>query len=120
MITAMALTSAVPDMQDRGAFMSVNSSLQQFSGVLASSVAGLIVVQRANGHLVHYNLLGYVVAVAVGATVVLMYPIHKAVMAKAASAASPLTVPAGPDLGIGEMPGSIENGGDGAVAADRT
>jgi predicted MFS family arabinose efflux permease len=120
MITAMALTSAVPDMQDRGAFMSVNSSLQQFSGGLASSVAGLIVVQRTDGHLVHYNLLGYVVAVAVGATVALMYPIHKAVMAKAAaSAASPLTAIAGPDLGMGDTPGSTENGADGAMSADR-
>ena len=40
MISASALISAVPDLADRGAFMSVNASLQQFSGGLASSLAG--------------------------------------------------------------------------------
>ena len=120
MITAMALTSAVPDMQDRGAFMSVSSSLQQFSGGLAASVAGLIVVQRADGNLVHYDLLGYVVAVAVGTTVALMYPIHKAVMAKAASAASQFPIAAGSASEPEEMPGSADHGVAAApVVADR-
>lgn len=93
MITAMTLTSAVPDMQDRGAFMSVNSSLQQFSGGIASSVAGMIVIQQAGGNLVHYDLLGYLVVVAVGVTMALMYPIHKAVMAKSAETAATTAPP---------------------------
>jgi predicted MFS family arabinose efflux permease len=86
MISAGALISAVPDLQDRGAFMSVNSSLQQFSGGLASSLAGLIVVQAADGRLQHYDLLGYVVVGAMTAVIALMYPIHRAVMRKAALA----------------------------------
>jgi predicted MFS family arabinose efflux permease len=32
MVPAMALTSALPQMRDRGAFMSINSSLQQLAG----------------------------------------------------------------------------------------
>jgi len=86
MISASALISAVPDLQDRGAFMSVNAALQQFSGGLASSVAGLIVVQAADGRLLHYDLLGYVVVAAMTLVIALMYPIHRAVMRKAAAA----------------------------------
>lgn len=61
MISASALTSAIPSPQDRGAFMSINSSIQQISGGVASFVAGLIVVQTPSGLLDHYDLLGYVV-----------------------------------------------------------
>jgi len=88
MISASALISAVPDMQDRGAFMSVNASLQQFSGGVASSLAGLIVVQAADGRLLRYDLLGYVVMGAMILVVALMYPIHRAVMRKVAAAAA--------------------------------
>ena len=88
MISATALVSAVPDMPDRGAFMSVNASVQQFSGGVASSLAGLIVVQAPSGPLLHYDVLGYVVVGAMTLTVVLMYPIHRAVMRKAALAAT--------------------------------
>jgi predicted MFS family arabinose efflux permease len=88
MIAATTLVSAVPDLPDRGAFMSVNASVQQFSGGVASSLAGLIVVQAPNGPLLHYDVLGYVVVGAMTLTVVLMYPIHRAVMRKAALAAT--------------------------------
>jgi predicted MFS family arabinose efflux permease len=82
MISASALTSAVPDLQDRGAFMAINSSLQQLSGGVASAVAGLIVVQAPDGRLQHYGVLGFVVMGAMLTTVALMYPIHRAVQAK--------------------------------------
>ena len=88
MITASALISAVPDLPDRGAFMAVNTSLQQFSGGLASSVAGLIVVQASDGRIERYDLLGWVVVGAMMLMVVLMYPINRAVMRKAALAAA--------------------------------
>jgi predicted MFS family arabinose efflux permease len=82
MISASALISAVPDLQDRGAFMSINASLQQFSGGLASTLAGLIVVQADDGRLLHYDRLGYVVVGAMTLVIALMYPIHRAVMRK--------------------------------------
>jgi predicted MFS family arabinose efflux permease len=88
-ISASALISAVPDMQDRGAFMSINAAMQQFSGGVASVLASRIVVQAADGHLLHYDRLGYVVTGAMTLVIVLMYPINQAVMRKAAAAAQP-------------------------------
>ncbi len=93
MISASALISAVPDLQDRGAFMSVNAALQQFSGGLASSLAGLIVVQADDGRLLHYDRLGYVVVAAMTLVIALMYPIHRAVMRKAALPGAPKPAP---------------------------
>lgn len=61
MISASALTSAIPSMPDRGAFMSINSSIQQISGGIASFIAGLIVIQSPSGNLQRYDILGYVV-----------------------------------------------------------
>ena len=43
MISSSALTSGVPDMKDRGAYMGINSSMEQFSGGVAAFVSGLIV-----------------------------------------------------------------------------
>jgi predicted MFS family arabinose efflux permease len=81
MISAQALSSAVPDMQDRGAFMSINASVAQISGGIASSIAGLIVIQKPDGSLGGYNILGFVVAGAMLITIGLMYNIHRMVMA---------------------------------------
>lgn len=79
MIASSALMSAVPDIRDRGAFMGLNSSIQQLSGGLAASLAGLIVVQEENGYLQHYPTLAYVVCVAMVITLVMMHRIHKLV-----------------------------------------
>ena len=62
MIPASALTSAIPEMADRGAFMSINSSLQQIAGGIAAAVAGMIVSQKGKGTpLEHYSVVGYVI-----------------------------------------------------------
>jgi predicted MFS family arabinose efflux permease len=79
MASAGALTSAVPAPQDRGAYMSISSSLQQFAGGIASSVAGLIVTQSATGRIEHYPRLGWVVAGATLLTILLMYRVHRMV-----------------------------------------
>ena len=50
-VPAMALVSALPKMQDRGAFMSISASLQQIAGGIASVLAGLIIIQDTNGKL---------------------------------------------------------------------
>ena len=72
MISSQALSSAIPAPQDRGAYMSISSSLQQLAGGVASSCAGLIVSQTGDGSLVHYERLGYVVATSMTVGVVLM------------------------------------------------
>jgi predicted MFS family arabinose efflux permease len=88
MITSSALMTAVPEPQDRGAFMSINSSVQQIAGGIASWVAGLIVVQSSSGPLQHYEILGYVVVGSICVTVVMMYFLNNYVKKKTAQ---PLT-----------------------------
>lgn len=62
MVPSSALISAVPVMEDRGAFMSINSSLQQLAGGVAAAFAGLIVIQKNKfSPLEHYNTLGYII-----------------------------------------------------------
>ena len=86
MISTSALISAVPDLPDRGAFMSINAAIQQCSGGIAAALAGLIVVQTPSGMLLHYDILGYVVITAMLITIVLMHGIHTLVAAKQAAA----------------------------------
>ncbi len=76
MVSAMAMTSAIPAVTDRGAYMSVNSSMQQFAGGIASWMAGVIVVQTASGRIERYDVLGWVVAGAMVLTMVLMYNVN--------------------------------------------
>ena len=83
MISSSALMTAVPEPMDRGAFMSINSSVQQISGGIASMIAGMIVVQTEGGVLLHYDTLGYVVVGAMIITVVMMYFINEQVSRKA-------------------------------------
>jgi predicted MFS family arabinose efflux permease len=67
MIPSVALVSALPELHDRGAFMSINSSLQQLSGGIAAAIGGMIVVQKDNfSPIEHYDTLALVVAVFVG------------------------------------------------------
>jgi predicted MFS family arabinose efflux permease len=104
MVASQALTSAVPEPQDRGAYMSISSSLQQLAGGVASSAAGLIVSQTEGGPLEHYDRLGYVVSVAMIATMLLMYKIHRLVTADGSRAPSP--GPAQPAPVASESPGT--------------
>ncbi len=64
MVPATALNSAVPDAYDRGAYMSINSSLQQFAGGIAALFSGLVVVQKSkNSPIENFDVLGYVMVV---------------------------------------------------------
>jgi predicted MFS family arabinose efflux permease len=77
MIPATALTTAIPDMQDRGAFMSINASLQQIAGGIAAAVAGGIVVQKTKfSPLEHYSTLGYLIVVISCISIVLLYRVR--------------------------------------------
>jgi len=83
MISSGALVSGVPDMQDRGAYMGINSAIQQVSGGIASFVAGLIVHQPArSAPLQHYDIVGYVTICTMILTVIMMYFIDRRVSAK--------------------------------------
>jgi predicted MFS family arabinose efflux permease len=84
MASSMALTSALPDPPDRGAYMAISSSLQQLSGGVAAWLAGQIVHQAApTAPLEGYPTLG-VVAAGVGLlTLGLMFRVNRLVSAPA-------------------------------------
>lgn len=72
-IASTALISALPKTQDRGAYMSVGSSIQQVAGGIASAIAGLIVVQGEGGRIEHFDTVGWVVAGTTLITLTMMY-----------------------------------------------
>lgn len=83
MVPSMALVSALPEMHDRGAFMSINSSLQQIAGGIASAIGGMIVVQKTKlSPLEHYDMLGYIVVFFAIACIFMLWRVSKVVMAK--------------------------------------
>ncbi|MCP9755754.1 MFS transporter [Lacihabitans sp. CCS-44] len=80
MIPATTLTSAVPNMQDRGAFMSINASLQQMAGGLATLLAGLIIVQKdSHSPLENYPILGIIGAVVMIIAVWFIFRVYRIV-----------------------------------------
>jgi predicted MFS family arabinose efflux permease len=84
-IPATTLATAIPEMKDRGAFMSINSSLQQMAGGIASLSAGFIVTQQTKtSPIEHYNYLGYVVAATILICVFLIYRVSAMIKAKQA------------------------------------
>jgi predicted MFS family arabinose efflux permease len=77
MVSSSAMVSMIPEMQDRGAYMAISSSLQQLSGGLASMLAGVIVVQTPSGRLEHYPTLGVLVAGTMFMTLFLMWNVNR-------------------------------------------
>ena len=84
-IPSQALISGVPDAPDRGAFMSINSSVQQLGGGIASAIGGFIISEDATGKLMHYDTLGMVTVGAFMITAVLMFRVNKQLQASAAA-----------------------------------
>jgi predicted MFS family arabinose efflux permease len=84
MVPSTALVTSIPNMQDRGAFMSINSSLQQIAGGIAAAFAGTIVVQKDKmSPLEHYDTLGYIIIVVLILCIILMHRVDKLVKKKA-------------------------------------
>ena len=100
MISSQALSSAIPAPPDRGAYMSISSSLQQIAGGIASSCAGLLVSQTGDGPLEHYERLGYVVATSMTVGVVLMGRVNAIVQRDAKGGHAPVVVEVGPSEGV--------------------
>ena len=83
MVPSSALTTELPRIQDRGAFMSINSSLQQLAGGVAAACAGMIVGQKDKfSPLEHYNTLGYVMILISLVSVMLLYRVSVLVKKK--------------------------------------
>ena len=62
--------------------MSINSSIQQLSGGIASALAGIIVIEMDSGKLQHYDMLGNVVSITMIITIILMYFVNKMIMTR--------------------------------------
>jgi multidrug resistance protein len=79
MIPSQALITAIPDQSQRGSFSAVSASLQQLSGGLGAVLAAAIIAQGADGALLHFDRIGYVVVGTTIITLVMMYFVQKAV-----------------------------------------
>ncbi|MEI2275208.1 MFS transporter [Sphingobacterium sp. ML3W] len=78
MTPSSALISAVPEMKDRGAFMSISSSLQQLAGGVAASLAGVIIVQQTKeSPLEHYPILGVIVVLLSIVAIFMLYRVSR-------------------------------------------
>jgi len=82
MISSSALITAIPEASERGSFMSINSSVQQFSGGIASIIGGLIVTQSVTGALKHYDIIGYIVVTTIIFTIIIMRSLNRFVLGK--------------------------------------
>lgn len=76
-VPAQAMMTSVPKPEDRGAFMSINSAVQQLSGGIASFIAGTIVYKQANGEIGNYPILGIVVTCSMIIAFFMMRRLHK-------------------------------------------
>jgi predicted MFS family arabinose efflux permease len=94
MIPSSALTSAVPEMKDRGAFMSINASLQQIAGGVAAAVAGLIVTQQTpSSPLKHYDTIGYVIVFISLLSIMLLFRVSQLIRKRNEAAVRPTGLP---------------------------
>lgn len=83
LVTAQSLMSGVPNPADRGAYMSLNSAVQQMAGGLGAVLSGWMVMQPGNkGPLYHFDSVGFVVIFTMIACVVLMYFMNQYVKLK--------------------------------------
>jgi predicted MFS family arabinose efflux permease len=83
MVAVGALTAAIPQPQDRGAFMSLNASLQQISSGIGAMFGGLIIVQKDKyAPLEHYDTLAWVASALMILTIYFVYQVSKMVAKK--------------------------------------
>lgn len=59
-VTSQAMVSNVADIRYRGSFQNFNSSMQQAGTGLASLLAGFIVIEKGNGRIGNYAILGII------------------------------------------------------------
>jgi predicted MFS family arabinose efflux permease len=77
MVPSQALAASIPEMKDRGAFMSVNSSLQQMAGGIAALIGGWIVKQKDElSPLENFDWLGYLVVIVILLNIFFTYRVY--------------------------------------------
>jgi len=86
MIPFQALSSTVPVQTQRGSYNAISASIQQLAGGVASVVSGHIVTQAADGHLEHFDTVGYVVVATSLVAATLLWRLQRSLPAAAATA----------------------------------
>ena len=82
-ISATAMMTAIPEPAERGAFMNINSAIQQSSGGIASILGGVILIEDADGKgFENFNVLGIITFVSIIICVLLMYRVNRIVEKK--------------------------------------
>lgn len=81
-ITSSALLTAIPAKEERGAFMNINSSIQQLSGGVATYLGGMMLIQNDMGGFENFETLGWATIAAMALSIVLMFNIHQIVQKK--------------------------------------
>jgi len=76
-VPAMSMMTSSVSMQQRGSFMSINSSVQQLGSSLAVAMAGLIVTNAADGSLINYNWCGIISIVAIVFAIAVSYKVKQ-------------------------------------------
>ena len=74
---AIAVITGSVSHQQRGSFMSINSSVQQLASSVAAFGAGMALANTADGHVVNFNYVGYFACAAVVACVFISYKIKQ-------------------------------------------
>ena len=84
MIPSQALATSIPAAKDRGAFMSINASLQQMAGGIAALVGGAIVQQKNQfSPLEQFDTLGYVVIAVILINIFFTYRVYQLIQKRA-------------------------------------
>lgn len=58
-VPATAMVTSVVKPENRGSFMSVRSSFNEFALFLGAIISGLIIDEKETGELIHYEIVGY-------------------------------------------------------------
>ena len=86
MIPFQVLSSTLPAQTQRGSFNAISSSIQSLSGGVAALIAGHIVSVGADGKLLHFDVVGYVIVATSLAALVLVWKLSGQQAAAAARA----------------------------------
>lgn len=79
-VPSNALITALPEMQDRGAFMSIYSSLQYLSGGIAAAIGGMIIHQKTEtSPLENFDVLGYVIIFIALICIYMIYRVNRVI-----------------------------------------
>jgi len=77
MVPVMSLITQSVQPHKRGRFMSANIAVRELVNALAVFIGGTIIAQGADGHLYHFELVGYVGAASALLAIPIVYRIRK-------------------------------------------